>query len=143
MHVEIEEAGEVNSYSVGQAANKLTDPKRSVRKQVYEQLAKSWGEQANLFGQTLNHLGGFRLQTYKHRGWEGVLKEPLAINRMQKETLDAMWTAITNNKQPFVSFLQRKAEILGLDKLRDRKSTRLNSSHVAISYAVFCLKKKK
>src|SRR5690625_2418571 len=26
--------------------------------------------------------------------------------------------------------------------LRDRKSTRLNSSHVAISYAVFCLKKK-
>src|SRR5439155_7219064 len=28
-------------------------------------------------------------------------------------------------------------------QLRDRKSTRLNSSHVAISYAVFCLKKKK
>src|SRR5690625_6520202 len=27
--------------------------------------------------------------------------------------------------------------------LRDRKSTRLNSSHVAISYAVFCLKTKK
>src|SRR5690625_6629418 len=26
---------------------------------------------------------------------------------------------------------------------RDRKSTRLNSSHVAISYAVFCLKKKR
>src|SRR5439155_18957280 len=30
----------------------------------------------------------------------------------------------------------------GLSPL-DRKSTRLNSSHVAISYAVFCLKKKK
>src|SRR5690606_39671185 len=28
-------------------------------------------------------------------------------------------------------------------KLIDRKSTRLNSSHVKISYAVFCLKKKK
>src|SRR5690606_40953914 len=28
-------------------------------------------------------------------------------------------------------------------KFRDRKSTRLNSSHVKISYAVFCLKKKK
>src|SRR5690606_14259000 len=27
--------------------------------------------------------------------------------------------------------------------IRDRKSTRLNSSHVKISYAVFCLKKKK
>src|SRR5690606_24212610 len=31
---------------------------------------------------------------------------------------------------------------LGIDTL-DRKSTRLNSSHVKISYAVFCLKKKK
>src|SRR5277367_7038909 len=29
----------------------------------------------------------------------------------------------------------------GID--RDRKSTRLNSSHITISYAVFCLKKKK
>src|SRR5690625_6454964 len=28
------------------------------------------------------------------------------------------------------------------EELQDRKSTRLNSSHVAISYAVFCLKKK-
>src|SRR5690625_6166646 len=31
----------------------------------------------------------------------------------------------------------------GRGALGDRKSTRLNSSHVAISYAVFCLKKKK
>src|SRR5437773_7679731 len=28
-------------------------------------------------------------------------------------------------------------------RLRDRKSTRLNSSHITISYAVFCLKKKR
>src|SRR5690625_6388072 len=32
---------------------------------------------------------------------------------------------------------------LAKEVLSDRKSTRLNSSHVAISYAVFCLKKKK
>src|SRR5439155_14264629 len=31
----------------------------------------------------------------------------------------------------------------GRPRERDRKSTRLNSSHVAISYAVFCLKKKR
>src|SRR5690625_1169691 len=34
------------------------------------------------------------------------------------------------------------AALLSADKTIDRKSTRLNSSHVAISYAVFCLKKK-
>src|SRR2546426_4850817 len=32
---------------------------------------------------------------------------------------------------------------IGLDPKQDRKSTRLNSSHLVISYAVFCLKKKK
>src|SRR5436305_3115032 len=35
------------------------------------------------------------------------------------------------------------AEEAGRGGQRDRKSTRLNSSHVRISYAVFCLKKKK
>src|SRR5690349_23777407 len=35
------------------------------------------------------------------------------------------------------------AEPLGDEERQDRKSTRLNSSHVEISYAVFCLKKKK
>src|SRR3712207_7075492 len=34
-----------------------------------------------------------------------------------------------------------ESEGLGPDRLRDRKSTRLNSSHANISYAVFCLKK--
>src|SRR5690625_2749496 len=43
--------------------------------------------------------------------------------------------------------LSKKVELLKLDEPtaalnEDRKSTRLNSSHVAISYAVFCLKKK-
>src|SRR5256885_5507983 len=35
------------------------------------------------------------------------------------------------------------AQIGAFERLRDRKSTRLNSSHLVISYAVFCLKKKK
>src|SRR5258708_18233697 len=37
----------------------------------------------------------------------------------------------------------RKGKNIGLGHSGDRKSTRLNSSHQIISYAVFCLKKKK
>src|SRR5947207_12622585 len=37
----------------------------------------------------------------------------------------------------------RPLAVGGCRPLRDRKSTRLNSSHTVISYAVFCLKKKK
>src|SRR3712207_8493573 len=39
--------------------------------------------------------------------------------------------------------LAAKPMLVALNKVEDRKSTRLNSSHANISYAVFCLKKKK
>src|SRR5690625_219398 len=48
-----------------------------------------------------------------------------------------MWQGV-ERKATFIAQLMR-----GRLDSRDRKSTRLNSSHVAISYAVFCLKKKK
>src|SRR3712207_7736817 len=38
---------------------------------------------------------------------------------------------------------ERRGHQAGDDLVEDRKSTRLNSSHANISYAVFCLKKKK
>src|SRR3712207_8349455 len=43
-----------------------------------------------------------------------------------------------------IRFLTKRLEIADVtDPSADRKSTRLNSSHANISYAVFCLKKKK
>src|SRR5256885_9854151 len=39
--------------------------------------------------------------------------------------------------------LDRAAILIAFEQCGDRKSTRLNSSHLVISYAVFCLKKKK
>src|SRR3712207_7248146 len=43
----------------------------------------------------------------------------------------------------YVLVLEGKIALYPGDALLDRKSTRLNSSHANISYAVFCLKKKK
>src|SRR5690625_6003929 len=54
---------------------------------------------------------------------------------------EALWTIPKERmkrRNPHLVFLSQQA----LDIFIDRKSTRLNSSHVAISYAVFCLKKK-
>src|SRR2546426_8401667 len=46
--------------------------------------------------------------------------------------------------QANIELLTRVADGLrATGRCRDRKSTRLNSSHLVISYAVFCLKKKK
>src|SRR5699024_11705321 len=41
------------------------------------------------------------------------------------------------SREEFIEYLRKL-----LKHQKDRKSTRLNSSHVSISYAVFCLKKK-
>src|SRR3712207_7980842 len=59
---------------------------------------------------------------------QAVSREPASAER------DARLAAI----QREVSDLQQNYSAL----IRDRKSTRLNSSHANISYAVFCLKKK-
>src|SRR5439155_2651342 len=46
--------------------------------------------------------------------------------------------------ETLVALIQQRPEARAQHRdVLDRKSTRLNSSHVAISYAVFCLKKKK
>src|SRR5438874_10031765 len=48
------------------------------------------------------------------------------------------------SRDPFGDQIHRRTGARdGRCRRRDRKSTRLNSSHVEISYAVFCLKKKK
>src|SRR5690625_6619330 len=47
-----------------------------------------------------------------------------------------------HGKESFIAFSNQRAVLQSPTWIEDRKSTRLNSSHVAISYAVFCLKKK-
>src|SRR5947199_6278368 len=70
---------------------------------------------------------------------------PISAKNARK-FIDAMrqeWEFIPRNfMTSAIKFLGRK-EMLGyISELKDRKSTRLNSSHLGISYAVFCLKKK-
>src|SRR5256884_5424335 len=56
----------------------------------------------------------------------------------------AVGTRIVQSIESPLVMKQRDANAVHLDELaRDRKSTRLNSSHGYISYAVFCLKKNK
>src|SRR5690625_3727443 len=53
------------------------------------------------------------------------------------------WSQFQDEQSLASTTAQHQARQEILQSGDDRKSTRLNSSHVAISYAVFCLKKKK
>ncbi|MGE1101208.1 M3 family oligoendopeptidase [Peribacillus simplex] len=103
--------------SVGQAANKFSDPDERNRKELFTAWEQAWEEKSDLFARTLNHLAGFRLSVNEKRGWDDILKEPLEIGRMKKETLESMWNVIADHKEPLVRFLERKAELLDLGKL--------------------------
>src|SRR5256885_16359219 len=73
----------------------------------------------------------------------------LMIRRPPRSTLFPYTTlfrseAPPNHRVNYAGLHIRRSRILSGSPLRiDRKSTRLNSSHLVISYAVFCLKKKK
>lgn len=108
---------EGETLSVGQLDNKLNSANRNERKLAFEKMTEVWGEEADLFTDTLNHLAGFRLQKYSHRNWDDVLQEPLAYNRMTKQTLTTMWDTITKNKPAFYEYFEKKAKHLNVDKL--------------------------
>src|SRR5690606_41642619 len=97
----------------------------------------------------------FRLHTDADRLWS-LLRPPPTSTRFPYTTLFRSTKPILTETE----FAERKERLRNLvlqkkraqarshfirstaDALEDRKSTRLNSSHVKISYAVFCLKKK-
>src|SRR5690606_39385853 len=78
------------------------------------------------------------LGDYQARGFEALLDDgPLPI-------------VVRFDREGYSTVIKRFSTLhdaprfdISLEPLKDRKSTRLNSSHVKISYAVFCLKKKK
>lgn len=104
--------------SAGQAFNTMMSSQdKAVRQELFEKWEKAWSEKADIFADTLNHLDGFRLNNYKLHGVDDFLKQPLEYNRLDKETLDMMWDTIQKNKQPFIDFLTRKAQLFGKDKM--------------------------
>src|SRR5437667_6207104 len=66
------------------------------------------------------------------------------IRRPPRSTLFPYTTLFRSDaRRPGVRLQLRRVHHGVPVQYRDRKSTRLNSSHITISYAVFCLKKKK
>ncbi|TVX87087.1 M3 family oligoendopeptidase [Paenibacillus agilis] len=117
IRIEVEDNGAQLQLSAGQAHNRLSHPVREVREETFKLWEKAWSDEADFCAESLNRIGGFRLKLYEHRGWDNVLKEPLAINRMSTDTLNAMWDTIVKNKPAFVKYLERKAKLLGVERL--------------------------
>lgn len=113
-----EEDGSKTELSIGQAMNRMyADPKPQVRAQLFEQWEKEWSHYGSVFAHALNHLAGNRLTLQKFADRKHHLEEPLEINRMSKETLEAMWGAIEKSKTPFLNYLDQKAKLFDMEAL--------------------------
>src|SRR3989442_8292540 len=89
------------------------------------------------------------LRAYRRGLWLGLVSFERAHGLVEGIALDRLLPCPTDQRDDFVVREPHRRWRAGfvIDALEhdrsDRKSTRLNSSHVRISYAVFCLKKKK
>src|SRR5688572_23130928 len=83
----------------------------------------------------IRYPGGNFVSNYR---WE----DGIGPREERPTRLDLAWHSVETNQFGLHEFMDWAGKA-GIEPMIDRKSTRLNSSHSQISYAVFCLKKKK
>src|SRR5690554_7014158 len=73
-----------------------------------------------------------------------VTSSSLSLNDKERmDIIDRVYKEVKEYHSLVKYYTNKNISVSILRAKKDRKSTRLNSSHVRISYAVFCLKKKK
>src|SRR3712207_7308337 len=85
-------------------------------------------------------------RSLKRLGWEAPENESDNWKKRVSSDIIRSGNAAREVSEALSAYGLKQGEAISLTvgpKLSDRKSTRLNSSHANISYAVFCLKKKK
>src|SRR5690606_14641513 len=89
-----------------------------------------------------NFVSYLRMREWRdlHHQLHLACRQASLVENHQPAGYDSIHCALLSGLLSHVGFRHEEREYLGVRK--DRKSTRLNSSHVKISYAVFCLKKK-
>ncbi|MCH8828885.1 MAG: M3 family oligoendopeptidase [Planctomycetes bacterium] len=115
LRISVMERGEIVEKSPGQV--QFDSEQRSVRENNFFAADKAWNGIADSCADALNHISGTRLTLYKRLGLQSHLDAPLKFNRMRRETLDAMWSAVSRRKSSLLPYLKKKAELLGLERL--------------------------
>ena len=118
LRAEVTEDGAPVKLSMGQLVHRLEDPDGAVRRAALRHLEEAWHGVQDLAAMALNSQAGFRQSLYAGRGWESILWEPLHLNRLQPETLQAMWSAIAAKSAALLPYLEAKTRLLQIDRMR-------------------------
>src|SRR2546429_1158205 len=93
-------------------------------------------------GDHIPQATSFAVQVFKAKALENELKARSKAIERELALQEAAFTLITSTLETDLAVQLQLEETEEVIEPLDRKSTRLNSSHGYISYAVFCLKKK-
>ena len=115
LKVRVMERGEVVEKSPSQVQFDM--PERPVRENNFHAADRAWAGIADDCADALNHISGTRLSLYRRIGAQDHLDSPLRFNRMRRETLAAMWTAVSDRKTTLLKYLNAKANLIGVDRL--------------------------
>jgi len=115
LKVHVMEKSVLVEKSVGQVRTDSAEP--TVRKNNFYAADKAWQKIEDSCAGAINAIAGTRLTLYKNQGYHHFLDKPLQDNRLNRTSLEAMWQAVSDRKTMLVPYLQKKARILGLEKL--------------------------
>jgi pepF/M3 family oligoendopeptidase len=115
LRIRVMEKGELVEKSAGQI--RFDSPERSVRQNNFYAADKAWKSVADHCADAINHIAGTRLTQYRRLGLADHLDMPLHRNRMQRATLDAMWSTVSKRKPVLLKYLSAKAQLLGQERL--------------------------
>ncbi len=115
MEVEIEQDGEMKSLPLPIVRNMAYSPDANVRKKAYEAELASYKKVEIPLSHALNAIKGESNTICELRGYESILHKTLEDSRMDKQSLDAMLSAMEDFLPDFRRYLKAKAKLLGHD----------------------------
>ena len=115
IRIKVIEKGEVVLKSPSQVSLNAAD--RSLRVNNFYAASKAWEEIAEPCALALNQISGARLTRYKRLNVVDHLDLPIHNNRLQRKTLETMWSTIVERKSSLGTYFKEKARLLGLEKL--------------------------
>jgi len=115
--VEFELDGKVERRPMPAIINLRSHPDESVRRRAYDTEMQVWHSLREPLAAAMNGIKGTVITLNKHRRREDALHSALDANRIDRQTLDALLTAMRGSLPSFRRYFQAKARILGKEKL--------------------------
>lgn len=111
--VDIVVDGEKKQLPLPVVRNMAFEKDPQLRKDAYEAELAAYKKVDDAVAAALNGIKGEVITVSKLRGYESALEKTLKDSRMDKETLDAMLTAMRESLPAFQRYYRKKAELLG------------------------------